>query len=150
MEGFHQLYRYTGILLTDTGEQIWPSSTGQGGAGLLTVLTGPVPPGRASAVAHTGRVLQALDRICPGLSELFVSMERTDAPMSYSGSLRPGEVAKLDIHKGGAHWITVGEASSGELQGYLEGALRTADAGVTRYIAGRRMRKLARKHKLPA
>lgn len=145
MEGFHDLYRYTGILLTDTGEQIWPSSVGQGGAGLLTVLTGPLPAGRASAVEHTGRLLKALDRNYPGLSELFVAMERTDAPMSYSGSLKPGEVAHLDIHNGGAHWITVGEASSGELQGYLEGALRSADAGVSRYVLARRLRKRAGK-----
>jgi monoamine oxidase len=139
--GFHQLYRYTGIVLTDTGEQIWASSVGQGGAGLLTVLTGPLPEGRAAAVEHAGRVLRALDRICPGLSNLYVGMERSDAPMSYSGSLQPGEVAHLAIHEGGVRWTTVGEASSGELQGYLEGALRSADAGVTRYILQKRMRK---------
>ena len=118
-EGFDKLYRYTGILLTDTGEQIWTSGTGQGGAGLLTVLTGPIPAGRASAVLHAGRVLQMLDGICPGLSELYVGVERSDAPMSYSGSLKPGEAAHLAIHDGGAHWTTIGEASSGELQGYL-------------------------------
>lgn len=148
VEGFHDIYRYTGILLTDTGEQIWPSSVGQGGAGLLTVLTGPLPAGRASAVEHTGRLLRALDRNYPGLSDLFVAMERTDAPMSYSGSFKPGEVAHLDIHDGGAHWTTVGEASSGELQGYLEGALRSADAGVSRYVLERRMRKKERKGRL--
>ena len=140
-EGFEKLYRYTGILLTDTGEQIWTSGTGQSGAGLLTVLTGPIPAGRANAVFHAGRVLQMLDSICPGLSELYVGVERSDAPMSYSGSLKPGEVAHLAIHDGGSHWTTIGEASSGELQGYLEGALRSADDGVMRYLLGRRAKK---------
>ena len=139
--GFERLYRHSGILLTDTGEQIWDSSTGQGGAGLLTVLTGPMPPGRAATVEQVGRLLRLLDRICPGLSDLHVGTERNDAPMSYSGSLKPGEVADLAIHDGGTHWITVGEASSEELQGYLEGALRSADAGVSGYIARRRARK---------
>ena len=137
-EGFDKYYRYTGILLTDTGEQIWTSGTGQGGAGLLTVLTGPIPQGRANAVFHAGRVLQMLDGICPGLSDLYVGVERSDAPMSYSGSLMPGEAARLAIHEGGVHWTTIGEASSGELQGYLEGALRSADDGVTRYLLKRR------------
>ncbi|MBZ0262591.1 MAG: FAD-dependent oxidoreductase [Hyphomicrobiales bacterium] len=141
MEGFHDRYKFTGILLTDTGEQIWPSSLGQGGAGLLTVLTGPLPEGRASAVEHTGRLLKALDRVHPGLSELFVAMERTDAPMSYSGSFRPGETAHFDINDGGLHWTTIGEASSPELQGYLEGALRTADEGVSRYLVNRHRMK---------
>ncbi len=139
--GFEKLYRYSGILLTDTGEQIWTSSTGQGGAGLLTVLTGPVPAGRASAVEYAGRVLLALDKICPGLSELFVGVERSDAPMSYSGSLRPGELAHLAIVDGAKRWTTIGEAASGELQGYLEGALRSADDAVTRYVLGRRSHK---------
>ncbi len=139
--GFHDVYRYSGILLTDTGEQIWPSSQGQGGAGLLTVLTGPIPDGRAHAVTHAGLVLQALDKIHPGLSEFYVGVERSDAPMSYSGSLRPGEIAHLAIHDGGRRWITVGEASSADLQGYLEGALRTAEAGVSRYIFARRKNK---------
>ena len=136
--GFDRLYRYSGIVLTDTGEQIWPSGTGQGGAGLLTVLTGPLPVGRAAAVEHTSKVLLALDKVVPGLSELYVAMERTDAPMSYSGSLRPGEWAHLAIHQGGKRWTTIGEASGGPLQGYLEGALRSADDGVTRYILSRR------------
>ena len=140
-EGFHKAYSYSGILLTDTGEQIWTSSTGQGGAGLLTVLTGPMPEGRAAAVAHAGRVLMALDQICPKLSDLYVGVERSDAPMSYSGSLRPGEIAHLAIHDGGAHWTTMGEASSAELQGYLEGALRTAEAGVSRYLLKKRAGK---------
>ncbi len=136
--GFHERYRYAGIVLTDTGEQIWPSSTGQGGAGLLTVLTGPLPAGRAAAVLMAGQVLMALDRILPDLSELYVGVERSDAPMSYSGSLRPGELAHLAIHEGAARWTTIGEASGGPLQGYLEGALRSADAGVLRYILSRR------------
>jgi monoamine oxidase len=139
--GFHDVYRYAGILLTDTGEQIWPSSTGQGGAGLLTVLTGPLPPERDAALAHTGQILKMLERICPGISPLFVSMERSDAPMSYSGSLRPGETAHLDINDGGLHWTTIGEAAGGELQGYLEGALRSADRAVARYLAQRRANK---------
>ncbi len=136
--GFERLYTYTGILLTDTGEQIWSSSTGPGGAGLLTVLTGPLPEGHAAAVAHARRVLMSLDRICPGLSELYVGVERSDAPMSYSGSLDSGEVAHLAIHNGGTRWATIGEASSGELQGYLEGALRTAEKAVCRYLLQKR------------
>ncbi len=144
VEGFEKLYNYSGILLTDTGEQIWTSGTGQSGAGLLTVLTGPLPPGRAEAVFNAGRVLQTLDRICPGLSEYYVGVERSDAPQSYSGSLRPGEYAYLAIHHGGARWTTMGEASGHELQGYLEGALRSADAGASRYIMGRRTPKKLR------
>ena len=104
----------------------------------MTVLTGPLPVGRAAAVEHTSKVLLALDKVVPGLSELYVAMERTDAPMSYSGSLRPGEWAHLAIHQGGKRWTTIGEASGGPLQGYLEGALRSADDGVTRYILSRR------------
>ena len=140
LDGFDKLYGFSGILLTDTGEQIWPSSTGQSG-GLLTVLTGPLPPGRAYAVAHAGQILLALDRICPGLSEFYVGVERTDAPASYSGSLQPGEIAHLAIHEGGVHWTTIGEASHPELQGYLEGALRSADEGVSRYLVRRRLAK---------
>lgn len=149
LEGFHDRYRYSGILLTDTGEQIWPSSLGQSGAGLLTVLTGPLPAGRAAAVERTGHLLHSLDQICPGLSELFVAMERTDAQMSYSGSLRPGESARLDIHSGGANWTTVGEASSHELQGYLEGALRSADAGVSKYLLERRLNHKSHRRRSP-
>ena len=136
--GFHDLYRYSGIILTETGEQIWTSGTGQGGAGLLTVLTGPLPPGRAAVVSYAGRVLTALDQICPGLSEYYVGVESSDAPLSYSGSLHPGEIAHLAIHDGGVRWSTIGEASGGPLQGYLEGALRSAEAGVSRYILARR------------
>ncbi len=58
--------------------------------------------------------------------------------MSYSGSLHPGEVAHLAIHDGGTRWATIGEASSGELQGYLEGALRTAEKAVCRYLLQKR------------
>lgn len=144
MNGFHSRYKFNGILLTDTGEQIWPSSIGQGGAGLLTVLTGPVPEGRASAVEYTSRVLKSLDLLHPGLSEYFVAMERTDAPMSYSGALRPGETAHLRIHGGGTHWTTIGEASSAELQGYLEGALRTAEDGISRFLVRRHASKKGR------
>jgi monoamine oxidase len=141
LKGFDALYRFTGILLTDTGEQIWPSSTGQGGAGLLTVLTGPLPEGRSYAIAHAGQILIALDKISPGLSEFYVGVERTDAPASYSGSLQPGEIAHLAIHDGGAHWSTMGEASHPELQGYLEGALRSAEESVSAFLIRRRMRK---------
>ena len=147
--GFHSIYRYSGIILTDTGEQIWPSSTGQGGAGLLTVLTGPLPEGRASAVVHAGRVLQMLDGIYPGLSEIYVGVERADAPLSYSGSLRPGEYSHLAIHSGGTRWTTMGEASGGDLQGYVEGALRSADRGATRYILAKRARKAAAQPAVP-
>jgi monoamine oxidase len=150
MDGFHAHYRFTGILLTDSGEQIWPSGLGQGGAGLLTVLTGPLPEGRASAVERTGQILKALDRIYPGFSEVFVAMERSDAPMSYSGALQPGETAHLGINDGGTHWTTIGEASSSELQGYLEGALRSADAGVSRYLVHRHNAKATRFRHHPA
>ena len=139
--GFDELYRYSGILLTDTGEQIWTSGTGQGGAGLLTVLTGPMPPSRAAAVFHAGQVLLALERILPYISEHYVGVERSDAPTSYSGSLAPGEMAHLAIHDGARRWTTIGEASGGPLQGYLEGALRSADYGVTHYIIERRQRR---------
>jgi monoamine oxidase len=138
--GFSERYNYTGILLTDTGEQIWTSGTGQSGAGLLTVLTGPLPPGRAEAVFNAGRVLKSLDLICPGLSDIYAGVERSDAPQSYSGSLHPGEYAHLAFHEGGARWTTMGEASGKDLQGYLEGALRSADKGAARYILRRRNR----------
>jgi monoamine oxidase len=138
-DGFHEVYRYSGILLTDTGEQIWPSSTGQGGAGLLTVLTGPEPP--EAAEAHARQIIKALDQVYPGVSALYVSMERSDAPMSYSGALQPGETPDLDINDGGLHWTTIGEAAGGELQGYLEGALRSADHGVSRYLTRRHAKK---------
>jgi monoamine oxidase len=140
-EGYENIFDYSGIILTDTGEQIWTSGTGQSGAGLLTVLTGPMPEGRAAAVAHAGRVLLTLDRVYPKLSDFYVGVERTDAPMSYSGSLRPGEIAHLAIHNGGIHWTTIGEASSRELQGYLEGALRSAEDGVTKYLLKKRVRR---------
>ena len=123
------------------GKQIWPSSTGQSGAGLLTVLTGPLLAGRAAAVEYAGHILVALDKICAGLSELYVGVERSDAPISYSSSLRPGEVAHLATIGGAKHWTTIGEAASSELQSYLEGALRSADDAVTRYVLGRRAQK---------
>jgi hypothetical protein len=75
-----------------------------------------------------------LDIVAPGSSSYFAGVERSDAPMSYSGSLRPGEVAELAINKGNEQWITMGEASGGEMQGYLEGAFRRADAGTGRLI----------------
>jgi monoamine oxidase len=132
--GFHKLYRYSGILLTDTGEQIWPSSTGQGGAGLLTVLTGPVPSDDAVMIERVQRVLRVLDILVPGISEQFVGAERSEAPMSYSGALRPGDDGELDLASGGKRWFTLGEAASHELQGYFEGALRTAKDGTSRFI----------------
>ena len=132
--GFHKLYRYSGILLTDTGEQIWLSSTGQGGAGLLTVLTGPVDAGEATTDRKVQDILRMLDHIVPGLGKQFVGVERSEAPMSYSGALRPGEDGDLEINHGGRRWITIGEAASRELQGYLEGALRSADAGAAAFI----------------
>ncbi len=139
-QGFHDLYRYPGIVLTDSGEQIWPSSTGQGGAGLLTVLNGPIPLGDEATAERVQRVLQVLDIAAPGVRAHFVGAERSEAPMSYSGALRPGEGAELLINKGGMRWSTIGEASSGELQGYLEGALRSADDAVSIYIAQHRSR----------
>ena len=135
----HKFWKTADCILVET------SGTGQGGAGLLTVLTGPLPEGEGEAVEMAARLRRMLDTIYPGLDELYVGVERSDAPMSYSGSLRPGEAAHLSIHDGGAHWITVGEASSGELQGYLEGALRSADSGVARYVMHKRMQKKVRK-----
>ena len=138
--GFHQHYHYQGILLTDSGEQIWPSSTGQGGAGLLTVLNGPIPEGEAATNERVKRVLRALEIAAPGIGEHFVGAERNEAPMSYSGALKPGEEAELLINKGGLRWSTIGEASSGDLQGYLEGALRSAEDAVSMFIAQHRSR----------
>jgi monoamine oxidase len=140
-DGFEEIYRDRGILLTDTGNQIWMSSVGQGGAGLLTVLTGPVPEGEAATQDAARQVIDMLDRITPGLRAVYVGVERTDAPASYSGSLRPGEQAHLSYHEGGPRWISIGEASSKDLQGYLEGALRSAQDGVTRYVLEKRAAK---------
>lgn len=138
--GFDKLYKVPGILTTDTGEQIWVSSTGQkGGAGLLTVLTGPVAEGKAAMEEHAARVLAQLDAVVPGLRALYVGVERSDAPASYSGSLRPGEDYDWEINEGSSRWVTVGEASSEELRGYLEGALRSASEGTSRLI--RRLRR---------
>ena len=136
-KGFQDLYDVAGILLTDTGEQIWISSTGQGEAGLLTCLTGPVEEARETADAQVHRIVAALDTMAPGMADLFQGYERSDAPASYSGSLRPRESPHLSIHEGGPRFTMVGEASSRELQGYLEGALRSADAGVTAYLRKR-------------
>lgn len=153
--GFHARYRFTGILLTETGEQIWPSSIGQGGAGLLTVLTGPLQrPGSKGAEERAEHILNILDTKDRGLRPLYVGVERSDAPLSYSGALRPGEKAQLDIHDGGSRWTTIGEASGGELQGYLEGALRSAERGVAellirrRWSTGHRRRLLTRARQL--
>jgi monoamine oxidase len=139
-QGFHELYRYPGILLTDSGEQIWPSSTGQGGAGLLTVLNGPIPLDEAATNERVQRVLRVLDVVAPGANLYYVGAERSEAPMTYSGALRPGEESELLINKGGLRWSTIGEASSGELQGYLEGALRSAEDAVSLFITQYRSR----------
>jgi monoamine oxidase len=139
--GFEKVYNDRGILLTDTGEQIWMSSVGQGGAGLLTVLTGPVPEGEDAMQLAAGKIITMLDSIAPGIRQLYVGVERTDAPSSYSGSLQPGEKAHLTFHEGGPRWISIGEASSSELQGYLEGALRSAENGVARYLLEKRAAK---------
>jgi monoamine oxidase len=139
-QGFHDLYRYPGILLTDSGEQIWPSSTGQGGAGLLTVLNGPIPLDDASTAERVERVLRVLDIAASGVRDLFVGAERSEAPMTYSGALRPGEQSELLINQGGLRWSTIGEASSGELQGYLEGAFRSAEDAVSLFIKQYRSR----------
>ena len=132
--GFHKIYNYPGILMTDNGEQIWPSDTGQGSAGLMTVLTGPIPADESALERHVKQVLDTLDIVAPTSSSYFVGAERSDAPMSYSGSLRPGEVSELAINKGSERWITMGEANGGEMQGYLEGAFRSADVGTARLI----------------
>jgi monoamine oxidase len=138
--GFHALYHYPGILLTDTGEQIWPSSTGQGGAGLLTVLTGPMAVDEQVMAERVAQVLDVLDIASPGIGAHFEGFERSEAPMSYSGALQPGEDADLLINAGGLRWMTIGEASSVELQGYFEGALRTAEAAALFYIKQHRAR----------
>jgi monoamine oxidase len=138
--GFHKLYHYPGILLTDTGEQIWPSSTGQGGAGLLTVLTGPMAVDEQVMSEKVAQVLDVLEIASPGIGAHFEGAERSEAPMSYSGALRPGEDADLLINEGGLRWTTIGEASSIELQGYLEGALRTAEEAASLYIKQHRAR----------
>ncbi len=139
-KGFHTLYRFPGILLTDTGEKIWPSSTGQGGAGLLTVLNGPIPENDKATAERVERVLRVLDVVAHGARAHYVGVERNEAPMSYSGALRPGEAAELLINKGGLRWSTIGEASGEELQGYFEGALRSADDAVSDYISQHRAR----------
>jgi monoamine oxidase len=138
--GFHALYHYPGILLTDTGEQIWPSSTGQGGAGLLTVLTGPMAVDEQVMAEKVAQVLDVLEIASPGIGAHFEGFERSEAPMSYSGALQPGEDADLLINAGGLRWMTIGEASSVELQGYFEGALRTAEAAALFYIKQHRAR----------
>ena len=134
-KGFHQHYKFRGIVLTDGGEQIWPSDTGQGAVGLLTVLTGPISASPEALRLRVKDVLAKLEVAAPGCSQYFVGVERSDAPLSYSGSLRPGEPAHLSIHAGTERWFTVGEASGGELQGYLEGAFRSAERETTRLIA---------------
>ena len=52
----------------------------------------------------------------------------------------PGN-SHLAIHHGGPRFVTAGEASSHELQGYLEGALRSSDDAVTRLILSRYVKK---------
>ena len=133
---FHDVYKFPGIFVTDTGEQIWVSSLGQrSGAGLLTVLTGPMPEDEAAVTARVERLLSQLDRLAPGVSALYVGFERTDAPKSYSGALRPGETNQLRINTDHGRWITIGEASGGALQGYLEGALASATWRTKQLIA---------------
>jgi monoamine oxidase len=138
--GFHKHYNYPGILLTATGEQIWPSSTGQGGAGLLTVLTGPMALDEQVTAERVAQILEILEITSPGIGAYFEGVERSEAPMSYSGALRPGEDADLQINDGGLRWMTIGEASSVELQGYFEGALRTAEEAALLYIKQHRAR----------
>jgi monoamine oxidase len=138
--GFHDLYRFPGILLTDSGEQIWLSSTGQGGAGLLTVLNGPIPENEPATAERVEHILGILDLVAPGARAVFAGAERSEAPMSYSGALRPGEEAELLINQGGLRWSTIGEASGQELQGYFEGALRSAEDAVSQYISQHRAR----------
>ena len=134
-KGFHQHYNYRGILLTDGGEQIWPSDIGQGEAGLLTVLTGPMSSNAVAFLQRVQDLLALLEAVAPGCSKYFVGAERSDAPLSYSGSLRPGELAHLSINDGSPRWFTIGEASGGDLQGYLEGAFRSAERETSRLIA---------------
>lgn len=125
-QGFHVRYPFNGILVTDTGEQIWTSSLGQNGAGLLTVLTSGLPDDLAQLQARVHRVLQQLELVAPGISTLYLGFEKTDAAATYSSAYRPGESADIALNSVRGRWITVGEASGGALQGYVEGALASA------------------------
>lgn len=136
----HHLYTYSGILLTENGAQIWTSGTGQSG-GLLTVLTGPLPSGEVAAARYGAEIIAALEQVSPGIGKLLVGIERSDAAASYSGSFKPGEDSSYLIHAGGARWTTIGEASDPELQGYLEGALRSAETGVEQLLLKQRAHK---------
>ena len=135
--GFRQIYKFPGIVTTDTGEQFWTSSQGQpGDAGLLTVLTGPLPGGAEAQALRIRRILLQLEKIAPGVSDLYVGAERSEAPFSYSGAFRPFEPKTLKINqlRLSSRWITIGEASSSAFQGYLEGAFSSADENVKRVI----------------
>ena len=123
--GFHDIYKFPGILVTDTGEQVWISSNGQNGAGLLTVLTGPLTTDPIKLQARVTRILKQLELVAPGVSKLFRSMERTDAPATYSGAFQVGETADLDIKRLDGRFTIAGEHDGGALQGYLEGALHS-------------------------
>jgi monoamine oxidase len=81
------------------------------------------------------RVLKQLETFAPGLTKLHVGTERSEAPFSYSGALRPGESKTLRINENpNPRWITIGEASGGAFQGYLEGAFSSSDEAVKRLI----------------
>ncbi len=143
--GFRELYKFRGIYMTDTGEQIWTSMQGQPGeAGLLTVLTGPLSTEEQSD--RIARILKQLETFAPGVSALYVGAERSEAPFSYSGPTRPGEIRGLEINSAyDTQFIAIGEASGGYFQGYLEGALRSSRLKTNRLI-----RKLKRAEHLCA
>lgn len=136
-KGFRQIYKFPGIMTTDTGEQFWTSSQGQpGDSGLLTVLTGPLPGAARAQKSRIRRILIQLEKIAPGVADLYVSAERSEAPFSYSGAFRPFEPKTLKINDlpSTSRWLTIGEASSSAFQGYLEGAFSSADENVKRLI----------------
>lgn len=136
-KGFRGLYKFPGIFMTDSGEQIWLSSLGQDGdAGLLTVLTGPLLHHPLEERAFVERVLRQLEKIAPGVSKFYVSFERTDASHSYSGAFRPGEVRDVRLNDIDLpNWFGVGEAPGGDFQGYLEGALLSAKERVSHWLS---------------
>lgn len=120
LPGFRDLYPFRGIYLTETGEQIWTSHQGQSGSsGLLTVLRGATP-------FQFEDILANIEKMAPGARALFKGYEITEAPFTYSGAYRPGESPRLKINdRNTDSWVTVGEASDSEFQGYFEGALRS-------------------------
>lgn len=127
--GFHELYKFPGILITESGEQVWVSSFGQpaAGAGLVTVLTGPLVHDDEVVESRIRTVLAQMERGAPGVSRLYAGFERSENAHSYSGVWRPGDAEVPRFVEYGFRDLTViGEAAGGDMQGYVEGALRSA------------------------